>query len=415
MEVHVALITVLVTVFVTELLGNGVQPRRKAPPKGVPQPARRVCYYQAGSVTRPGEASFRIEDIPGDLCTHVLYAFSALSETTWEMVPKNPKFDLEQRGYERFVGLKDRFPGLRTVLSIGGWGDGGGKYSQMVSTPQRRQDFVLSVVAFLDTYGFDGLDVDWEYPGDSNRGGSPEDFNNFPLLLQELREAFDAEGRGWELTIAATSTEDKVLKGYNVPELCRTVDAVYLMTYNLRGLWNDYADVHSMLYVRPGLDTGNKLELNVNGGVLLWENLGCPRNKIVVGVPFYGKSYTLCNSSINGLHAPINGTGQSGPILKKEGVHMYFETCYLLQNAGWVRQWDDGGLVPFAYSGDQWVGYEDMESLKIKMDYIRNMGLLGAMDWAINDDDFRDLCGYGPYPLMRTIYEGLKNYTVRST
>ncbi|XP_037776495.1 endochitinase-like [Penaeus monodon] len=415
MEVHVALITVLVTVFVTELLGNGVQRRREAPPEGAPQPARRVCYYQAGSVSRPGAASFRIEDIPGDLCTHVLYAFSVLSETTWEMVPKNPKFDLDQRGYERFVGLKDRFPGLRTVLSIGGWGDDGGKYSQMISIPERRQAFVLSVVAFLSSHGFDGLDVDWEYPGDSNRGGSPDDFNNFPLLLQQLREAFDAEGRGWELTIAATSTKDKVLKGYNVPELCRTLDAVYLMTYNLRGLWNDYADVHSMLYARPGLDTGNKLELNVNGGALLWENLGCPRNKIVIGVPFYGKSYTLCNSSINGLHAPINGTGQNGPILKKKGVHMYFETCYLVQNAGWVRQWDAEGLVPFAYSGDQWVGYEDMESLKIKMDYIRNMGFLGAMDWAINDDDFRDLCGYGPYPLMRTIYEGLENYTVPST
>ncbi|ROT76532.1 chitinase 1 [Penaeus vannamei] len=499
MEVHVALITILATVLVTELLGNGAQPTsevsfimafggtalgtdplaavslvtaplreyptqpppsrtppprlpphpslvidpprvpqppreyphphlprhgppRDGPPEGTPQPprgpppaARRVCYYQAGTVHRPGDASFRIEDIPGDLCTHVLYAFSVLSATTWEIAPKNPKFDLEQRGYERFVGLKARFPGLRTVLSIGGWAEDGGKYTQMVSSPERRRVFVASVVAFLTIHGFDGLDVDWEHPGDPSRGGTQEDFHNFPLLLQELRTAFDAEGRGWELTIAATSTRTKVLKGYNVPELCRTLDAVYLMTYNLRGLWNGYADVHSMLYARSGLDTGNKLELNVNGGALLWVNLGCPRSKIVIGVPFYGKTYTLCNASITDLHAPINGTGQRGPILKRNGVLMYFEICYLLQNAGWVRQWDAEGLVPYAYSGDQWVGYEDTESLRIKMDYIRDMGFLGAMNWAVNDDDFRDLCGHGLYPLMSTIHEGLKNYTVPST
>ncbi|ROT72623.1 chitinase [Penaeus vannamei] len=403
---------------------------RHGPPEGTPTPSpprgrapagSSRLLLQAGTVHRPGDASFRIEDIPGDLCTHVLYAFSVLSATTWEIAPKNPKFDLEQRGYERFVGLKARFPGLRTVLSIGGWAEDGGKYTQMVSSPERRRVFVASVVEKGVVLAFLGCGVlphhtrfrrirrRLEHPGDPSRGGTQEDFNNFPLLLQELRTAFDAEGRGWELTIAATSTRIKVLKGYNVPELCRTLDAVYLMTYNLRGLWNGYADVHSMLYARSGLDTGNKLELNVNGGALLWVNLGCPRSKIVIGVPFYGKTYTLCNASITDLHAPINGTGQRGPILKRNGVLMYFE------NAGWVRQWDAEGLVPYAYSGDQWVGYEDTESLRIKMDYIRDMGFLGAMNWAVNDDDFRDLCGHGLYPLMSTIHEGLKNYTVPST
>ncbi|XP_042877189.1 endochitinase-like [Penaeus japonicus] len=333
---------------------------------------------------------------------------------TWfDYGTKSPlQFDLERRGYERFVGLKKKFPDLKTILSIGGWGENGGKYSQMIRTADRRQIFVRSVVAFLATHGFDGLDVDWEYPGDPGRGGAPEDYDNFPLLLQELRTAFDAEGRGWELTIAATSTRAKVLKGYKVSELCRAVDAVYLMTYNLRGLWNGYADVHSMLFSRRGLDSGNKLELNVNGGVLLWESLGCPRNKIVIGVPFYGKSYTLCNDSMNDLHAPINGTGQPGPILRSNGVLMYFEICYLLNSTGWVRRWDSEGLVPFAYSGDQWVGYEDTESLKIKMTYIRDMGLLGVMNWAVNDDDFQNLCDSGSYPMMRTIHEGLNNYTV---
>ena len=84
------------------------------------------------------------------------------------------------------------------MIAIGGWNEGVKKYSQMASSKQNRMEFIESVVDFLDEHGFDGLDVDWEYPGDTNRGGGWSDKENYSLLLEELKEAFAA--KNWLLT-----------------------------------------------------------------------------------------------------------------------------------------------------------------------------------------------------------------------
>ena len=79
---------------------------------------------------------------------------------------------------------------------------------------------------------------------------------------------------------------------------------------------------------------------------------------------------------------------------------------------GWTKKYDDVGKVPYTFKDRQWIGYEDEDSLKIKMDWIRSRGYAGAMTWAIDMDDFRNLCGRGPHSMMRVIYENMKDYNV---
>lgn len=91
----------------------------------------------------------------------------------------------------------------------------------MVESPDRRAAFIRSIVDFLNNYGFDGVDIDWEYPGVDYRGGRPQDKANFVTFLRELRQAFNNQGRGWEISIAVSAVQSVLDVGYDCAGICQ--------------------------------------------------------------------------------------------------------------------------------------------------------------------------------------------------
>jgi len=211
------------------------------------------------------------------------------------------------------------------MIALGGWYEGSEKYSDMARDPKLRALFVKSAVEFLVEHDFDGLDVDWEYPG--NRGGdSKVDKDDFIALLSELKAAF--EPHGFLLSAAVSPGKKTIDSAYIVPKLNELLDIINLMAYDYHGGWEDRLGHNAPLYKRPDEHDELSIWFNVNYTVNYWIEKGVDKKKIVMGVPFYGRAWTLESPDKVALNDTAKGMSPAGFISGEEGVYGYNEVCF---------------------------------------------------------------------------------------
>ncbi|XP_048760347.1 chitotriosidase-1-like [Ostrea edulis] len=374
---------------------------------------RRVCYYTNWSQYRNSIGKFYPENVDPTLCTHLVYTFAKLNGNRLSPYEWNDESTPWMKGmYERFNGLKQRNPSLKTLLAVGGWNMASAPFTRMVATDSSRREFATSTVQFLKKHGFDGLDMDWEYP--ANRGSPPQDKQNFIELLKILHNTFASQGL--LLTAAVPAGKPRIDTGYDVPTMSRYVDQINLMTYDFHGGSFDSKTGHNSPLKGHPQETGNDAYFNVEWALNYWLQKGAPAAKINLGMPLYGRSFTLASTSNSGLFAPDRGAGgQAGPYTGEAGFIAYYEVCDMLKSGG-VRHWITEMEVPYVVRGDQWVGYDDEQSLRYKVDLAKSKGLGGIMVWALDLDDFTGSgCGKGKYPLLHAINDELNSNLAQTT
>jgi chitinase len=334
------------------------------------QPLQIIGYlFPRGQVIQPGQ-------IAAKKLTRINYAFALIENGR---VVANDSLDAPNLA--ALVALKQQNPSLKIVISVGGW-LGSAHFSDASLTPDSRRLFVDSAVDLIRHHQLDGLDIDWEFPGQIGAGNRfrPEDKHNFTLLLEDLRRRFDQEqrtlGRPLLLSIAAGADRDW-LDHTEMAEVANAVDTVNLMSYDYYEPGEEpTTGNHSPLYKDPA----DPRHVSTDASVRAFEAAGVPARKIVVGVPFYGHVWQNVPPEHHGLFQP--GTRVPNAFATWQTI------AGTMLNQGYTRYWDSAASVPYLYSDQQhqFVSYEDPQSLSLKAAYVRQQGLGGIMFWEYNGD-----------------------------
>lgn len=338
-----------------------------------------ICFFSSWAWYKPSDGKFFPEDIDPSLCTHIIYSFALLDNETLLMKSSDEWTDIDNKFYHRVTHLKYTSK-AKIILALGGWMDSSSdKYYRLMRDSKAREKFISHCIEYLERYGFQGLDLDYEYvgcwQGDCTQGKSDEKFF-FIEFVKELSAAFAP--RGLSLSASVPTNEIILKKGYDIPALSKYLDFINLMTYDMAGAWSGKTAHHSSISHHKG----DEVSLNSEWVIQYWIQHGAAPEKLMLGIPMYGIGFTLRDPDMHYLHAPILGSGKAGDFTQSEGTLAFYEICNRTLFQNWKTYQDPKmKMGPYSWNEDQWVGYDSPLSVQRKTKLISEYGLGGAMVW----------------------------------
>ncbi|KAK0669896.1 bacteriodes thetaiotaomicron symbiotic chitinase [Cercophora samala] len=329
-------------------------------------------------------------DLPIDGLTHINYAFAYIDPSSFEITTMDAQ--TPAKTFQDVVDLKGIKPSLQIYVSIGGWtfSDNGTAtqpvFGNIARTAANRDKFARALLKFMNQYGFDGADLDWEYPGAPDRGGKPDDTKNYVELFKTLREAFDKSGRKLGLTFTAPSSY-WYLKWFDLPGLMKYADWLNLMSYDLHGVWDRDNPIGNIVQGHTNL-TEIKLACE-----LLWR-VNIPPSQVALGFGFYGRAFTLENPSCTKPGCPFKGGAKKGVCTGTSGYLAHYEIQDILskqnknKRAIQVIHDKEAAVKYFSWDNDQWISFDDKETFAQKIKWADSLGLSGSLIWASDLDDY---------------------------
>ena len=337
------------------------------------------------------------------------YAFADLDSDGTLSLPPNLASN-----FQSIAELKQINPQLKVLLSIGGW-TYSENFSAVAASSDLRKAFADNIVKFLNKYpGFDGVDIDWEYPIAGNDiHHTPDDKINFNSLIHDIRTAMDSTGHTYYLTIASAHNSKQgdggSVDNFDVKGLFQNgVNWIDIMAYDIYQSTSEPTQTNNAAALfQPATDTSiNAGDDSVSASIADYKKQGLTMDEIhqlVLGIPLYGygwKSVSVAGNDPNypGLFATATSKLPNPYVQGSDGIFTYktivdrLISDQGLQATWWQQNPDDSSQPPYQFSTyyspttKAFVSFDDVQSATAKADYILSQGLGGAMFWELSGD-----------------------------
>ena len=351
--------------------------------KAIPVEDLKIIGYAAGY------EDYDFALIDATKLTHINFAFA-------NIVEGKAAFELKTDAAKiaTLIGLKAKNPDLKVLYSVGGW-VWSDQFSTMAAYEASRKKFAESCVELLKKHEFDGVDLDWEYPGQRAEDNDfrPSDKDNFTLLLAEIRQALDVQGEKdnthYLLTIA-TGADQPYIDHTDLGKAHEYLDFINVMGYDFYQGWMFQTGHHANLY------PSDKEKYGGNSGVESIDRhikAGVPVEKLVLGIPFYGRQWEQVQPSDTPLYASAN---QGGYIIS------YHEILEKIKSGNYEKLYDESAKASYLWSASEniFISWDTPKEIKLKAEYIKEKGLGGAMFWEYSLDKDQEL--------LNTLFDNLK-------
>jgi chitinase len=321
--------------------------------------------------------------------THINYAFA-------NIVDGEPKFELTTDSVKisKLIALKKSNPKLKILYSIGGW-VWSNHFSHTAAYKENRIKFAISSVKLMKKHGFDGVDLDWEYPGQRGEDNDfrPSDKNNFNLLLEEIRKELEKVGaidnKHYLLTIA-TGADQAYIDNTDLGKAHKYLDFINVMCYDFYHGWFFQTGHHANLYPsKKEKFTGNSGQEAIRRHI----KAGVPSNKLIMGIPFYARQWKKVALANDGLYQTAMTTGTIAP---------YWDIVEKIKSGNYKKGYDDSAKASYLWNAKDsiFISWETPKEIKQKTTYIKKNNLGGAMFWEYSLDKDQEL--------LNTLFQNIK-------
>ena len=327
-----------------------------------------------------GYEDFNPAKVDATKLTHINYAFA-------NIVDGNVQFMLttDAAKIASTLALKKQNPHLKVLYSIGGW-VWSDQFSNIAAYATSREKFAKSAVKLMKSYGFDGIDIDWEFPGQRAEDNvfRPSDKENFTLLLAELRKQLEVvsktDNTHYLLSIAAAADQEYI-NHTDLGKVQKYLDFINVMCYDFYNGWMYQTGHHANLY--PSKEEkfgGNSISESVDK--LLKAGVSAP--KIILGMPFYGRKWSKVSPQNSGLYQSAE-TGSE--------IVASWKIAEEIQSGKFEKLYDNSAKASYLWNAQDhiFISWETPKEIKLKSEFIKEKGLGGAMFWEYSLDNNQEL------------------------